>query len=183
VPSFRVRDNRVVVRWEEFAVAAPQLAAGAGSVLERFRFIYVGTVRRDGAPRISPVEAHVVGAELMLVIIAGSRKAMDLARDPRLTLQSPVADPGDPGVEVKLRGRVGEVDTAQCAATADAIAASSGWRPQPSWRFLAVDIEAVAVLAWQEGEMLLTRWDRRGGLRPAVRLRLDAEASAYRHVG
>jgi hypothetical protein len=77
---------------------------------------------------------------------------------------------------------VGEVDTAQRAATADAIAASSGWRPQPSWRFLAVDIEAVAVLSWQEGELVLTRWDRRRGLRPPVRLRLDAETSVYRHV-
>jgi len=171
-----------MARWEEFEVAAPQLAAAAASVLARFHFVYVGTVRRDGAPRISPVEAHVVGAELMLVMIAGSRKALDLAHDPRLTLQSPVTDPSDPGVEVKLRGRVGEVDTAQRAATADAIAASSGWRPQPSWRFLAVDIEAVAVLSWQEGELVLTRWDRRRGLRPPVRLRLDAETSVYRHV-
>ena len=183
MPSFGVSDNPVVARWEEFVAAGPQLAADAGPVLERFRFLYVGTVRGDGAPRISPVEAHVVGAELMLVMIAGSRKAMDLARDPRLTLQSPVTDPGDPGVEVKLRGRVAEVDPAQRAATADAIAATSGWRPQPSWRFLAVDIEAVAVLSWQHGDMHLTRWNPRDGLRPAVRLRLDAAASAYRHIG
>jgi pyridoxamine 5'-phosphate oxidase-like protein len=166
--------------WADFEAAAPDMAAVARSVIERRGFVYAGTVRRDGAPRISPVEAHFVRGRLMLVMIAGSRKAQDLARDPRLTLQSPVAGAGDPGVEVKVRGRATEVDEQQRAATADAVEAHSGWRPQPSWRVVAVAVEAVAVLAWEQGEMVLGRWDRRAGLRPQTRLRLDAEASAYR---
>jgi hypothetical protein len=168
------------MRWDDFEAAAPGLGPSARSVIERFGFVYVGTVRRDGAARVSPVEAHVVAGHLMLVMIAASRKACDLVRDPRVTLQSPVMDPRDPGVELKLRGRVSEVDAGQRAATANVVEASSGWRPQPSWRFLSVDLEAVAVLAWEEGELVLTRWDRRRGLRPAARFRLDVEASAYR---
>jgi hypothetical protein len=168
------------MRWEEFETAVPGLALTARSVIERFRFVYVGTVRRDGTARVSPVEAHLAAGHLMLVMIAGSWKARDVARDARVTLQSPVMDPSDPGVELKLRGRVVEVDEGQRAATANVVEAASGWRPQPSWRFLSVGLEAVAVLAWEEGEMVLTRWDLRQGLRPPSRFRLDADASAYR---
>lgn len=166
--------------WADFVAGAPELGRTASSLIQRFGFVYVGTVRRDGAPRISPVEAHVARGALMLVMVAASRKAGDLARDPRVTLQSPVTDPGDPGMELKLRGRVTEVDEGQRAATADVVEAASGWRPQPSWRFFAVDVESVAVLEWEQGEMILSRWDRPRGLRPAARFRLDAEASAYR---
>jgi Pyridoxamine 5'-phosphate oxidase len=169
--------------WADFDAGAPELGRAARSVIERLGFVYVGTVRRDGAPRISPVEAHIVRERLMLVMIAASRKAQDLARDPRVTLQSPVADPGDPGVELKVRGRVTEVDEEQRAATAEAVQVASGWRPQPSWRFYAVEIEAVAVLDWDQGEMVMSRWDRRQGPRPTARMRLDADASAYRAVG
>jgi hypothetical protein len=168
--------------WVDFEVAAPEMGQTARSLIERFGFIYMATLRRDGAPRISPVEAHIVHGRLMVVMVAASRKAHDVARDPRVTLQSPIADSADPGVELKLRGRVAEVDQTQRAATTEVVEALSGWRPRQSWLFLAVEIEAVAVLAWIEGEMLLSRWDRRRGLRPPTRLRLDTEVSAYRIV-
>jgi hypothetical protein len=168
--------------WAAFAEAAPELAGAARALIERPGFVYVGTVRRDGAPRICPVEAHIVREQLMLVMIASSLKARDVARDPRVTLQSPVTDPDDPGAELKLRGRVAEVDELQRTATADAVEAASGWRPRPSWRFLAVELLAVAVVGWEHGEMVLRRWDRDRGLRPPARRRLDADASAYRAV-
>jgi hypothetical protein len=142
----------------------------------------VGTVRRDGAPRISPVEAHIVRGQLMLVMIAGSWKARDLARDPRVTLQSPVLGPAEPGEELKLRGVVADASEAERAATSDALAAASGWCPAASWRFLAVEIGAVALVGWERGEMVLRRWDREHGVRPPARRRLDVEASAYRPV-
>jgi hypothetical protein len=142
----------------------------------------VGTVRQDGAPRISPVEAHIVRGQLMLVMIGSSWKARDLARDPRVTLQSPVTNPAEPGEELKLRGVVVEASEAERAATSDAVAATSGWRPAASWRFLAVDVGAVALVGWERGEMVLRRWDRERGLRRPARRRLDVEASAYRPV-
>jgi hypothetical protein len=170
------------MQWADFEQAAPVLAARARTVLERFGFVLLGTIRRDGTPRISPIEAHVVRDRLMLAMIAGSRKARDVARDPRVVLQSPVTEAEEPGTELKLRGRVVDVDDEQRAATADAIEAASGWRPRRSWRFLAVEIESAALLEWIEGEMQLTRWDRRHGLRPPERRRLDLEASRYRRV-
>jgi hypothetical protein len=170
------------MQWADFERAAPGLASQARAAIERFGVVLLGTIRRDGTPRISPIEAHVVRDRLMLAMIAGSRKARDVARDPRVVLQSPVTEAEEPETELKLRGRVVDVDDEQRAATADAIEAASGWRPRCSWRFLSVEIESVALLEWIEGEMQLTRWDRGRGLRPPERRRLDLEASRYRRV-
>lgn len=168
--------------WADFEVAAPELAAEARAAMERLGVVLLGTIRRDGTPRISPIEAHVVDGRLMLVMVAGSRKARDLSRDPRIVLQSPVSEPEDPGTELKLRGRVVEVDDAQRDATADAIEAASGWRPRRTWRFVSVEIESAASLEWIEGDMLLTRWDRAHGLAPTERRRLDLDESRYRRI-
>ena len=168
------------MRWPDFEAAAGDLGADARAVLERHGFVLLGTIRGDGTPRINPVEVHLVDGELMLVLIAGSWKARDVERDPRVVLQSPVADAADPGDELKLRGRLVAVDATQAAATSDAVEASSGWRPAKSWRFLGLDVEAVALVAWRAGEMLLRRWDRVQGLQAPERRRLDIGASRYR---
>jgi len=152
-------------RWTDFETAAPELAAQGCELIERFRFVLVGTIRQDGTPRISPVEAHLVRGHLMLVMIADTLKARDLLRDPRILLNSPVIHPDDPNAEFKLRGRVVAIqDQALREATADAIKAASGWRPPESWHFFSIDIEDAAFIVWKEGEMHMTRWSRDRGL-------------------
>jgi hypothetical protein len=48
-----------VVTWRAFAGEAPEAAAAATELFERFGFVLVGTIRADGAPRISAVEVHL----------------------------------------------------------------------------------------------------------------------------
>ncbi len=151
--------------WTNFEAAAPMLAAQGRELIERFRFVLVGTIRSDGTPRISPVEAHIVRGHLMLVMIPKTLKAGDLLRDPRILVNSPITDPDDPDTEFKLRGRVVEIrDQALREATADAIEATSGWRPPEGWHFFSLDIEEATFLAWQNGVLDLTRWNRDRGL-------------------
>src|SRR5712691_11760914 len=102
--------------WADFEAAAPKVAANARELIGRHRLVLAGTIRRDGTPRISPVEAHLVRGELMLVMIRGTLKARDVLRDPRLVLNSPVTDPANPDAELKLRGRVVAVDDAELRA-------------------------------------------------------------------
>jgi hypothetical protein len=168
------------LRWADFAAAAPELAAQGRALIERFGFVLAGTIRADGTPRISPVEAHLVGSDLMLVMIPGTRKAHDVRRDPRIVLQSPVTEAAEPGAEFKLRGRAVEVsnDTAR-QATANAIETVSGWRPPRTWLFVAVVMQAAAYVAWSGEEMTLTCWDSGHGLRGPERRRLDLEAGMY----
>ncbi len=152
-------------RWADFETAAPMLAAQGRELIERFRFVLVGTIRSDGTPRISPVEAHIVRGHLMLVMISDTLKARDLLRDPRILVNSPIIHPDDPNTEFKLRGRAVEIrDLALCEATADVIETTSGWRPPESWHFFALDIEEAAFLARQSGVLDLTRWNGDRGL-------------------
>ncbi len=151
--------------WADFETAAPMLAAQGRELIERFRFVLVGTIRSDGTPRISPVEAHLVRGHLMLVMIPGTLKARDLLRDPRILVNSPIIHPDDPNTEFKLRGRVVEIqDRALREETADTIEATSGWRPPENWHFFSLDIEDAAFLAWQGGVLDLRRWNGDRGL-------------------
>jgi len=59
----------------------------------------LATLRRDGSPRISGTEVEFDDeADLYLGMMSGSRKALDLRRDPRLAIHCPTEDPpdGDP---------------------------------------------------------------------------------------
>jgi hypothetical protein len=49
-----------VFSWAHFESAAPEVAAAGREQIERFHYVYAGTIRKDGTPRISPVEAHIV---------------------------------------------------------------------------------------------------------------------------
>ena len=46
----------VVVHWEEFSAEAPELASHAKKLFDKTHVVLLGTVRKDGSPRISPVE-------------------------------------------------------------------------------------------------------------------------------
>jgi hypothetical protein len=154
-----------VTSWDEFEAAAPDLAARVGARLRDAGFVYAGTIRRDGTPRISPVEAHIAGGALVVTVVAGTHKARDLRRDPRITLNTPVAGPEAPGTEVKLRGRVVEVADAERQAVADGFEAASGWRPPASWHLFTIALTEAAAFDWDEGVVTLALWRDGDGVR------------------
>jgi len=159
-----------VFRWADFESAAPELAAQGRELIDRQGFVLLGTIRRDGTPRISPVEARVVQGHLMLVMIRGTHKAHDVLRDARLVLNTPVFDPADPGCELKLRGRALPVDDRDLLeATAEATETASGWRPPADWHFFSVEVEDVALMEWDRGALAMTRWAGERGLERLTR--------------
>ena len=93
-----------MLTWAELEDAAPEIARLGRDLLERFQFVLVGTLTKDGSPRISPVEAYVIDGHLVTNMIPRSVKALDLLHDPRVYVHGPVtAKDGDP--ELKLVGR------------------------------------------------------------------------------
>jgi hypothetical protein len=140
------------MRWADFMEAAPQLAALGRERIERFGFVFLGTLRADGGPRINPVEAHLVQGELTHALIKDSLKAADLGRDPRAYLHTPVLDAelGRPG-EFKMRARAVAIEEAALrSAVQDAVAARGGWRPPDDWHFFRMEIESVAFHDYDE---------------------------------
>ena len=101
--------------WSEVEAAAPELAARVRATMGAHKHKVLATLRRDGSPRVSGIEAELTDGELWLGMMAGSRKAMDLRRDPRLALHSASEDPpaDDPSAwagDAKMAGRAVEVD-------------------------------------------------------------------------
>ena len=67
--------------WNEIESAAPELAARALAAFDAHRHKVLATLRRDGSPRISGIEASFTDGELWLGMMPSSRKALDLRRD------------------------------------------------------------------------------------------------------
>jgi hypothetical protein len=75
--------------WDEFAVAAPELAASGRALIERdgHGSGLLATVRGDLAPRIHPVTVGIVDGHLYTFVLA-SAKRRDLEADGRYALHS-----------------------------------------------------------------------------------------------
>jgi hypothetical protein len=152
---------------------AGALDALGGERIEQFGFVFVGTIRKDGGPRVNPVEAHLVEGHLALCMIRGSLKALDLLRDPRSFLRTPVLDAelGRPG-ELKLRARAVEVeDHALREAIADTLERKSGWHPPDDWHFFTLDVESAAFHRYDEEADLhhVLRWTPKRGVEASQR--------------
>lgn len=104
-----------MVTWDEFAGAAPALAAAVRARFAVRKHATMATLRADGGPRISGTEVEFADGEVWLGSMPGARKAADLRRDPRVAIHSPTTDPEPddatrwPG-EAKLAGTAVEVD-------------------------------------------------------------------------
>ncbi|TCC52770.1 hypothetical protein E0H75_03205 [Kribbella capetownensis] len=150
------------MRWEELESNQPRLAELGRDRLLGPGVVLVGTIRRDGTPRISPVEPWVMAGDLWLSMMWGSTKAKDLGRDPRVLVHSVItARDGSEG-EFKVRGQArAESDESMQRRYADEVAAGLGWRPEPGkFHLFAVDISDVTFVRYVDatGDQFVTRW-------------------------
>jgi hypothetical protein len=91
--------------WAEFERVAPELAGALVSRFAAHKHALIATVRRDGSPRISGIETTFRNGELWLAMMPDSRKADDLARDPRFALHSAPVDLDLVEGDAKVNGR------------------------------------------------------------------------------
>jgi hypothetical protein len=97
--------------WAQIEAEAPQLAGLARGILDAHKHKTIATLRADGSPRISGIEAEIEDGELRFGSMSGSRKGSDLSRDPRFALHSGSDDPPEWGGDAKLAGRAVEVSS------------------------------------------------------------------------
>jgi hypothetical protein len=154
------------MRWEEFAAACPELAQLGEERLRSHELCLVGTLRRSGWPRISPVEPDFAAGELMLGMMWRSPKALDLLRDPRLVVHSVVSSRMGTEGDFKLYGRAVDVhEPERREAYRAAIKARLDWAPdEPDYHLFAVDIESAGFVVFGDERYGLA-WDPERGLR------------------
>jgi hypothetical protein len=99
-----------MVSWGQIQAAEPEFASRVRALFEAHRHKTIATLRADGSPRISGIEATFEDGQLAFGSMPNARKGADLRRDPRFALHSATVDPVEgaeaqwPG-EAKVAGR------------------------------------------------------------------------------
>ncbi len=96
--------------WRDVEISAPEFSRQVRELFDAHRHKTIATVRADGGPRISGIEAAFENGDLKFASMTNARKGADLRRDPRFALHSATVDPVErserawPG-EAKISGR------------------------------------------------------------------------------
>jgi hypothetical protein len=96
--------------WHQVEQAEPDFAQRVRELFDAHKHKTIATLRADGSPRISGIEASFQDGELTFGSMPHARKGADLRRDPRFALHSATVDPVEgseaqwPG-EAKISGR------------------------------------------------------------------------------
>jgi hypothetical protein len=144
-----------VPSWNEFQQQEPEFAERVRSLFDAHRHKTIATLRADGAPRISGIEAQFKDGELTFGSMPHARKGADLRRDPRFALHGATVDPVD-GAEAQWPGEV-KISGRAIAVGATAEAAGEQFK---------ADIREVVHTHLNEGATLLVVdwWTPAGGL-------------------
>lgn len=138
-----------MVAWRDVEKAEPAFARRVQGLFDAHRHKTIATLRADGAPRISGIEAQFADGELTFGSMPGSRKGADLRRDPRFALHSAPVDPVEgqetawPG-EAKIAGR--------------ALLVPSSGDPEEGDGFRADVTEVVHTHLDEEATLLVVEW-------------------------
>ena len=150
------------MRWQDLTRRQPRLAeVGATRLLEP-GVVLVATLRRDGTPRLSPVEPFVMEGDLWLSMMWQSWKARDLLRDPRVLVHSIVTSRDGAAGEFKVRGTAqADEDPARQRRYASGVADALGWEPEPGrFHLFALDISDVTFIRYDDatGDQFVASW-------------------------
>jgi hypothetical protein len=140
---------------QDFVDSAPEFAARVQGLFTVHKHHTMATLRKDGSPRISGTEVDFDNGQLLLGMMAGTRRAEDLRRDPRIAIHSQGVDPpeGDPGAwsgEAKLSGRAVEL-------------AAGPEQESDRFRVDVVDVVLTRV-GTPANHLVIERWTPEGGL-------------------
>jgi hypothetical protein len=156
-----------ILRWDEFTNACPEIAEQARERFERDQLVLLGTVSRDGWPRISPCELDFVEGHMFLGMMWRSPKALDLMRGSPLVVHSVQADRRATEPDIKLSGHAKDMaDPLMRGAFREAIRKRIDWAPEePRFHLFSFDVERAAVLGFANEVETVTTWDPERGVR------------------
>lgn len=146
----------------DFESAEPDVAARVRSAFDAHRHKVLATLRADGSPRVSGIEASLAGGELWLAGMPGSVKFADLRRDPRMALHSGSDEPDTFTADAKASGRA-------VAADADArarFAAATGTSADDEFELFHVELDQVVLTALSDERthLVISSWRPGRGL-------------------
>ena len=141
----------------------PEFAARVRAAFDAHRHKILATLRRDGAPRVSGIEASLTAGELWLAGMRESVKFADLRRDPRMALHSGSDEPDRWSADAKVSGRAVEVTD---AVERTRFASAAGIPDDGSFELFRVDLDQVVLTAVSDDKthLVISSWRPGRGL-------------------
>jgi hypothetical protein len=138
--------------------AEPEFAARVHASFDAHGHKFLATLRADGSPRISGIEARFLAGDLWLAGMPRSAKFTDLRRDPRMALHSGSDEPDAFSADSKVSGRAVEItDPSERASYAEA----AGVPPElHGFELFRVDLEQVVLTALNDDKsaLVISSW-------------------------
>jgi Pyridoxamine 5'-phosphate oxidase len=167
-----VKQTGLMVSFADIENVEPDLADRVRAILSSTTNAVLGTIRRDGSPRLSGADPYFHDGQLCIWSMPSARKGQDLRRDPRVAVHSipwdsrklreGAADVG--GADAKVSG------TAVLVSDAGALSAFRTWlksdrgvETPEDWDLFRIDIDALTVISVDNGELLVDRWSTTEG--------------------
>ena len=158
--------------WRDFAQAEPEFAGLIKARFDSHKHKIMATLRKDGSPRISGIEATFADGQLWLGMMPDSRKALDLRRDSRLALHCMSADPEMADGDAKLAGSATE-HTGDDTKTAFGTTLQEAGQEMPEGPFhlFSVDIQEAVLIRLGEpaDHLVIETWREGRGLKRVER--------------
>src|SRR5262245_35751254 len=159
--------------WSDVETEVPELAARARKVFDAYKHKTLATLRADGWPRVSGIEAEFWNGEVWLGSMPDSRKGADLKRDPRFALHSATADAELTDGDAKLTGLAVPATRDEFVAYVTRLQETAEQVPEGDFDLFKVDLKELVVIrigepadhlvieTWREGGHGLVRVERR----------------------
>ncbi len=170
--------------WSDLMREEPEFGKAVRSRFDAHVHKTVATLRRDGSPRISGIEATFGEGELWIGMMPGSRKAMDLRRDPRLALHSATVDPEMSDGDAKISGRAKELtEQASFAEFQSALGERAESEPAAAGSFHLFRVDITDAVLIRVGEppdhLVIEQWREGTGFRRIERRKSPPLPRAY----
>lgn len=155
--------------WQAIEEAEPGFAERVRRLFDAGRHKTIATLRADGSPRISGIEAEFADGNLRFGSMTGARKGADLNRDPRFALHGPTFHPEE-GKEGEWQGEAKITGLAiRSPVTAEENGEEDG--ESPDGEMFVADITEVVItgLNAEATKLVVEYWTPEGGLRSVER--------------
>lgn len=142
----------------------PEFAAQVRAAFDKHGHKVLATLRADGSPRVSGIEARLSDGELWLAGMPRSVKFVDLRRDPRMALHSGSDEPEAFTADAKVSGRAVEVtDPGELAAYAGREEVPEELQPFELFR---IELDQVVLTALSDAKdgLVISAWRPGKGL-------------------
>jgi len=150
-----------MAQWSEFVAAVPEFATAVTQSFESGKHKTLATLRADGSPRVSGIEAYLIGDDLWFGSMPGALKGRDLLRDPRFALHGPpallAAETSGAAGDVKLAGRAIRVTDRE---RIGAMLVARGFAADafPESLFFTADLDEVVLTRMSDAGMVIDLW-------------------------